>query len=629
MSLASSFLRTWRERLLLSILTMFLTSAASADVVSGLIDASRTSIDQDLCSTRELTLSPDGRYLAAWSSYAFPGETFKAPPPDLAILDVPCIMRRGFVQGCALAAYGELSPTRHAAWSPDSKVLMVLGPDVEAKYLTAPDFRREDAGRVELESRLSVEDMHLDGFIPQQDLRGAWANVQRAQEVLLKDEAVIVADLPVRAAQERPAALFSRRSTFLARLGDDAVGRETTVSGVALGASARWLHTAGEDFILASGDLVRNRDGQTIAHGDKFVLDPATGDLLAIYDGLDAITEVNPTSARFTRRPLPRRADEMLLSYARTANARTEVYHFEAPFGESRILLKTQGKTARLRCSRKAEQRREVVIEKLDLGAPGWPLTARWFRSKGASGVVFVAFGGPAAEASNRARAFGLEPFIEQGFDVVVVTQSGNLGDGRSAPDRLASGGGAALDQDAALIRQALSDERFRRYRSAIFYGESFGGLLALAVMQSPHPARDFDQYMLAAPWLRPRPPASWADSRGAIHQDVARQEQWEKATMGIDWARPDDGFRRWAAARAANLSCDARLAIFYSRTDPTFSEADIPCPANGKITIKALERGDHTVALAATEPWLKATLKPFGMNEPDRVSPGLSTAVP
>jgi hypothetical protein len=115
---------------------------------------------------------------------------------------------------------------------------------------------------------------------------------------------------------------------------------------------------------------------------------------------------------------------------------------------------------------------------------------------------------------------------------------------------------------------------------------------------------------MLAAPWLRPRPPASWADTRGAVRQDVARQEAWEKAAMGIDWARPDDGFRRWAALRAATLSCDARLAIFYSRTDPTFVEGDIPCRANSAITMTAIERGDHTVALAASEPWLKATLE-------------------
>jgi hypothetical protein len=618
MSLASSIAKTWRERLLPSVLALFLTSTASADVVSGLVEGGRTSIEQDLCSTQDLTLSPDGRYLAAWSAYAFPGEAFRSPPPDLAILDVPCIMRRGFVQACALATFGELSPARYLAWSPDSKVLMTLGPGVEAKYLTAPGFRREDAARFALESRLGVKTMHLDGFVPRQDLIDTWAKVQRAQEALLRDESVIVADLPIRDGQERPVALFSRRSAFFARLGEDGLGRETTVSGVALDPSARWLHTTHEGFILASGELVRERGGRTVARGDKIVLDPATGDLLAVHDGLDAITEVDPVSGRFIRRPLPRHADEMLLAYARTANARTKAYHFEAPFGESRILLTARGKTASLRCPRKAEQRRAVVIEKIDLGTSGRPLAARWFRSEGARGVVFMALGGPGAEAADRKRAFGLEPFVEQGFDVVLVTQSGNLGDGRSAPDRLAVEGGAALDKDAALIRQALSQKRFGRYRTAIFYGESFGGLLALAVMQSLQPARDFDQYMLAAPWLRPRPPASWADSRGAVHQNVMRQEQWEKATMGIDWAQPSDGFRRWAAMRAANLSCDSRLAIFYSRTDPTFSEQDIPCAANGNITIKALDRGDHTVALAATEPWLKATLERFIVKAPD-----------
>jgi hypothetical protein len=84
---------------------------------------------------------------------------------------------------------------------------------------------------------------------------------------------------------------------------------------------------------------------------------------------------------------------------------------------------------------------------------------------------------------------------------------------------------------------------------------------------------------------------------------------RWEKAAMGIDWSKTDDAFRTWAALRADNMSCDAKVAFFYSKRDPTFSPKDVPCEQNGKIVFRALDVGDHNVALAAADPWISETI--------------------
>jgi hypothetical protein len=611
--LAASFRKAWRDRLFPALVVLACATQASADVSSGLTDFKGVSIQRALCATREVSMSPDGRYLAAWSNSGFPGKGFGMFAPDSAIVDMPCVLDKGFVDACVIVAHETRASTRHVAWSPDSRTLLTVGPAISVNYQRAPAFSARDAADLQFKSELSVGHFSLDGFVSEAGIAAAFARTNARIDDLYADDDVIVSDIHLQDRAGPVPALFSRRSAFFARFGETGFGDPAPVSGIALGSSGRWLHKGREPFVLASGELVRVRDGVTVARGQKAVLDDRTGDVVAIYDPLEAVTDL--TGPRPIRRPIARRPGELLLSYARTPSGSAQAFHFEAPFGDSRVVLERAGKTASLTCERAEHAVPGATITPIDLGTSRWPLPARWVRQPHPHGVIFTVLGGPGAEEAERDRLWGIDTFIEQGFDVVLLDPSGNLGDRQAIPNRLAKQGGAAIDEDARLIRRALVDKHFAGYRSTIFYGSSYGGMLAMAVMQAPDAGRDFDQYMLAAPWLRPRPPASWADSRGPVRQNVHRQEQWELAATGTDWSRPDDAFRHWAAKRAAALSCDKKIAIYYSRTDPTFSEADTPCRASDTVVITAVDRRDHTVVLAGADPWTIATLKPFTLS--------------
>jgi len=601
-----------RGRLVLAAICLFGAQSAHADVVAGLIAIPAMPLAQSLCGTKRLSLSPDGKFAAAWSPYVFEGKGFSTySAPDLTVIDTDCVLSRGFDQSCVIAQYGDTAPATSMTWSADSTTLMSSGPGMEFKYFFAPLFQRQTVARVEVPIGDKFGPLRVDAFIGQDAIKAAVSASEKKFSTLSTSDDFSVTDVVASTEPRRQTAVYRQDGSFFAIVAGSSSQTARGISGVSLGDDAQLLHGGREEFILASGTLVRLRDGKEVARGSQTVLSPGTGGVVAVYDNLNSIFERRVSSGTFVQRAIPRRRDELLIDYATTADAKLRAYHFEAPFGPARIELGNAERSKELVCARQAKFNFPVTIEKIDLGQPDWPLPARWFRNAEPKGVVFIALGGPGADASSRDRLFGLERFVKMGLDVVLVTQSGNLGDGKELPDRLAIHGGAALDRDASLIRQALAAPRFAGYARKYFYAESFGALLGLATMQSPGKsgAANFDQYMLAAPWIRPRNPLTWADSRGPFHQNVLIQMRWEKAAMGIDWSKTVDAFRTWAALRADNMSCDAKVAFFYSKRDPTFSPKDVPCEQNGKIVFRALDVGDHNVALAAADPWISETI--------------------
>lgn len=93
--LAAYFRKAWREYHFSDLTLSIYATQASAGVLPVLTDFKSVSMQKAHCATREVSLSPDGRYLAAWSTSGFPGKGFGMFTPDSAIIDMPCVMARG------------------------------------------------------------------------------------------------------------------------------------------------------------------------------------------------------------------------------------------------------------------------------------------------------------------------------------------------------------------------------------------------------------------------------------------------------------------------------------------------------------------------------------------------------
>lgn len=562
-----------------------------------------------LCGANRIDFSPDGRFLASYASRGF--FPFRHPNPDLAILDVDCLIENDFAKACMLSATEANGPVREIAWATDSSSILAYAPAISLRSLKSPDFSMEGEERLALKSRLLADDMHLEGHATLSDLKRLWPRFQKALgKASSLDRAL---DIPLSANARNADGLYLSRQDYAPRIKAGATWRAAPLSGAAAAsgskAPSRLLRLGKRRLILTAGELVAVDDGATVATGDRFKL-RANGELMAVFDDLDTITEFAPGGATATRRAIDRRPGEALIDFSRAEGRDAVAHHYEAPYGDARVRLEVEGRARELVCKRKEGSSVAVEMQTVRLGPADRPMAATLFKTSAPKGLVVYAPGGPGALSTGAARALLVGPFVEEGWDVLMMTASGNSGAGRATVDRLARDGGAAVEADADAILAAVEAKAFGDYPRAIFYGESYGGVLALTTlnrMQGRKPV--FERFLMGAPWLKPKAPESWADTRGPQQALPASQAAWEKAAVGIDWSLPTDAYRDWAAAQRAAMPCSADVAIYYSLTDPTFEAGDIACQAGPNFTFTTKAKGSHMVALAGVGAWIKAQL--------------------
>lgn len=569
---------------------------------------SRTTVSDALCGTNNFDLSPDGRYIAAWAARG----GVASSPPTLALLDFDCLFESSFAQRCLIAAYDSTAPVRQAVWSADSRSIVTLAPEVEFREFKAPGFLASDDAVLELKSSIFTEDLHLSGYSSLEAIRRSWEPLQREARAASSTARVI--DAPISAVNLTADGLYRRNQDFRPLLRTGSKWRDLPVSAAA-GASTprkpRLLKLGARRFMLVAGELIDVFSGAVVARGDSFKLGP-DGELQSVFDDLEAITELQIVdgAVRASRRKIDRRPDEGLLDWSRASKRDAQAYHYEAPFGAGRVEVQRDGVRRQLLCERRDGETFRVQIGVLNIGSKSHKLQATVFKRASPKGLVLLAPGGPGASSTGLARDVRAAPFLQEGWDVVVVTASGNVGAGLETVDRLRRDGGAAIDADAKAMLMAVEQGRIGAYRRVIFYGESYGGMVALAALrQSGANSRLIERFLLASPWLKPKPPSTWAGARGPVQAGVESQAKWEKAALGIDWDRPDDAFRTWARAQREAAPCTARVSIYYSRTDPTFEPEDLPCAASGAYELTAREKGSHMVILAGVRPWIRNEL--------------------
>ncbi|MDG2531337.1 alpha/beta hydrolase family protein [Caulobacter endophyticus] len=554
--------------------------------------------DRVLCETSFLDVSPDGAWLVAWSR----GNAPLGPGPDFAVLKVDCLLSGASVDACTVAAVESRSPPVQLAWKGDSTALMLLSPGIGAQYLYAPAFSEQQSVRLSAKTKTNARRIRLDGYIePAEFEKEAFVvDAVNAQA----QSAGIIEEIHM-GAGATGAGVFLSRDTLEARTTYNGPPLAGGISGASLIDNGKLIFAEGRSYLLAAGKLYDARTGQPVAGGPRYKLSPQ-GKIAFSTSDLGRYTSFQGGRTHSDAVDMP--AGRLLGEYDQSADGKTRALQFIAPASRPAFRIERGAERRDMACGSGADDRL-VDIEDLRLGADAHQVDARLFSQKDPAGLVVLAGGGPGATSQGADALRLAKPFLNRKWDVLLVTASGNFGAGRPTVDRLAARGGGAVEDDARAILSGV--DAFRgRYARHVFYGESYGGLLGLAVMNKDTGSRRrFDRIMLAAPWLKPRPPQTWLDSRGVSKTDLAVQETWERVAMGIDWSKPNDPFRDWAERQRAAAKCSARLSILHGDADPAFDPSDIPCRPNDGSRFTKAPASDHMTTLAGNADWIAREL--------------------
>lgn len=555
-------------------------------------------LDQVHCTASRANVSPDGAYVALWRRRI---DRIQGPAFDLSVLSIDCLAQQRAMGQCVIKAYETNASPTMVVWSKNSAYLYLVGPQIDIRRTAAPGFRLSGGEHVLVQSNTAASAIDLAA--------------PSGEASLLEDAPRMLADMDAMQSQYPGAELSNLRvggapteasglgfdeSDFTARLFQANGSRRLPLPYPWI-SGARLQTTVDGPALWQNGTLTPiGASGLTapIEKGAGVVRDNNTGLVVAVFreDG-----RVKPIGGAAKR---PR-----IFAAGEAATASVWDYS-ESADGDVRVAVVSdlnRGRSIRINAGRRhsaygceAElSHRAVTRRVMDLGDRTWPLPARLYSGRRPKGLVVFFPGGPGSPIAQDARFRRIRPLLDDGYDVLVVAQSGSSDEGLGVVSRLAIEGGPALDKDAALVLRALGKSGLARYRHRVVFAESFGGMAAMALRAAePGGSVQIDGYVLGAPWLSPRDPRSWAGTRGYGGFNPEAQVKWDKAMVGLDWSLPDDPMRRWARDRAATLTKAGKVTIIYGLQDPTFKPADVA----GGADLVAIGYGDHATTLTSTE---------------------------
>ncbi|MDG2528903.1 alpha/beta hydrolase family protein [Caulobacter endophyticus] len=548
------------------------------------------------CAASRAEISPDGAFVALWRPRV---DDIRTPVFDLSVLRTDCLAGRDTTAACVVRTAVTNATPSAVKWSADSRGLYVISPQIDLRRLAAPDFSDAGAQGASLSSDIAASAVHLRAPPAGASLESVEARLRGG----------LAAARPVLPGHEVRSLRLEDGDGFtgLGLNEADFAAVLLRASGAApLGLPFPWLGGAtlqqtGQGLaIWQNGELSAVRKGRlerSMARGAGVVVDAERDVVVAVFREDGVITPVGQGPA--PPRILDRReaATAAVWDYSQTPDGRARVAVISDINGGRKLRLEVSGRRMDFGCP-KDPPRRRLVRTVLDLGAEGWPLPARLYAGADPKALVVFLPGGPGSSIAGDAQLRRIQPLLDEGYDVLVVGPSGTSGEGLPVVSRLGRAGGEALDRDARLVLAALEGRGLRGYRHRIVVGESFGGMSAMALHAAEKgEGAAIDGYLLGAPWLAPRDPASWAKTRGFGGADPAAQAKWDRAMVGLDWSKPDDAMRTWARTRAADLARGGKVTIIYGEKDPTFLPADV----GTGIELVALAQGDHASTLGST----------------------------
>ncbi|KQW79770.1 hypothetical protein ASC65_14590 [Brevundimonas sp. Root1279] len=263
---------------------------------------------------------------------------------------------------------------------------------------------------------------------------------------------------------------------------------------------------------------------------DRDVFDAGSGRIIGSF-GVRSTT-LPPSwekAATSLQQALTELGDPHLVAVA-TVEAQGQIFAMAERVDGSRFLLKVgrdgQRAIRPITCSTDKTTGASVTVKREDWGQDAWPMPVTMYATEGADTLIVFLHGGPGKNHAATAPPHQAVQYLDRGYSVAIVEYSGSSGAGLDLASRIATFGGEALANDAALV-SAAARQRRSQYRFIGLHAESFGGSLLTQPELS-----GFDFLIALAPYVRIHAPETWTVNRLEPVQ-LEYQRGFERAFFG------------------------------------------------------------------------------------------------